>query len=78
MTWWTRPLLDWAKGRVTIPTRQDVDAQGRWEADRRALTPLFANGKPTPRNDGDHQARPEKSIVTKTSDRSCGTARLIQ
>lgn len=35
--------------RVTIPTLQDGDDWTRWEADRRALTPKFANAKPAPR-----------------------------
>jgi short-subunit dehydrogenase len=34
---------------VTIPTLQDGNDWTRWEADRRALTPKFANAKPAPR-----------------------------
>lgn len=34
---------------VTIPTLQDGDDWARWEADRRALTPKFANARPAPR-----------------------------
>jgi short-subunit dehydrogenase len=34
---------------VTIPTLQDGDDWTRWEADRRALAPKFANAKPAPR-----------------------------
>ncbi|WP_186040469.1 SDR family NAD(P)-dependent oxidoreductase [Burkholderia gladioli] len=34
---------------VTIPTLQDNDGWTRWEADRRALAPKFANAKPAPR-----------------------------
>jgi short-subunit dehydrogenase len=34
---------------VTIPTLQDDAGWTRWEADRRALTPQFANAKPAPR-----------------------------
>lgn len=34
---------------VTIPTLQDGDDWARWEADRRALAPKFANAKPAPR-----------------------------
>jgi uncharacterized protein len=35
--------------RVTIPTLQDGNDWTRWEADRRALTPKFANAKPASR-----------------------------
>ncbi|ARP82323.1 SDR family oxidoreductase [Bordetella genomosp. 8] len=35
--------------RVTIPTLQDGDDWTRWEADRRALAPKFANARPAPR-----------------------------
>ncbi|MFZ6648833.1 SDR family NAD(P)-dependent oxidoreductase [Undibacterium sp. TJN25] len=34
---------------VTIPPLQDGEDWTRWEADRRALSPKFANGKPAPR-----------------------------
>ncbi len=34
---------------VTLPTLQDSDDWVRWEADRRATTPKFANAKPAPR-----------------------------
>lgn len=34
---------------VTIPTLHDGDNWTRWEADRRALAPQFANAKPAPR-----------------------------
>ncbi|ALM82234.1 SDR family oxidoreductase [Bordetella sp. N] len=34
---------------VTIPTLQDGGDWTRWEADRRALAPKFANAKPAPR-----------------------------
>jgi short-subunit dehydrogenase len=34
---------------VTIPTLHDGDDWARWEADRRALAPKFANAKPAPR-----------------------------
>lgn len=34
---------------VTIPTLQDGDDWTRWEADRRALIPKFANANPAPR-----------------------------
>lgn len=34
---------------VTIPTLQDGDDWTRWEADRRALAPKFANARPAPR-----------------------------
>lgn len=34
---------------VTIPTLQDGEDWARWEADRRALTPKFANAAPAPR-----------------------------
>ena len=34
---------------VTIPTLQDGNDWTRWEADRRALTPKFANAKAAPR-----------------------------
>lgn len=34
---------------VTIPTLQDGDDWTKWEADRRALAPKFANAKPAPR-----------------------------
>lgn len=34
---------------VTIPTLQDGEDWARWEADRRAMTPKFANAKPAPR-----------------------------
>jgi uncharacterized protein len=34
---------------VTIPTLQDADDWMNWEADRRKLTPKFANAKPAPR-----------------------------
>jgi short-subunit dehydrogenase len=34
---------------VTIPTLQDGDGWTRWEADRRAFAPKFANAKPAPR-----------------------------
>lgn len=34
---------------VTIPTLHDGDAWTRWEADRRALAPQFANAKAAPR-----------------------------
>lgn len=34
---------------VTIPTLQDGNDWTRWEADRRALTPKFANARPAPR-----------------------------
>lgn len=34
---------------VTIPTLQDGNDWTTWEADRRALTPKFANAKPAPR-----------------------------
>jgi short-subunit dehydrogenase len=34
---------------VTIPTLQDGAVWARWEADRRAMTPQFANAKPAPR-----------------------------
>jgi uncharacterized protein len=35
--------------RVTIPTLHDVDEWTKWEADRRALAPKFANAKAAPR-----------------------------
>jgi uncharacterized protein len=35
--------------RVTIPTLHDGDDWTKWEADRRALTPRFANAKAAPR-----------------------------
>ena len=35
--------------RVTIPTLHDGDDWTRWEADRRALAPKFANAQPAPR-----------------------------
>jgi hypothetical protein len=34
---------------VTIPTLHDGDQWTKWEADRRALTPRFANAKAAPR-----------------------------
>jgi len=34
---------------VTIPTLHDGDNWTRWEADRRALAPQFANARPAPR-----------------------------
>lgn len=34
---------------VTIPTLHDGEEWTRWEADRRALAPKFANAKPAPR-----------------------------
>lgn len=34
---------------VTIPTLHDGDGWTRWETDRRALAPQFANAKPAPR-----------------------------
>jgi uncharacterized protein len=34
---------------VTIPTLQDGNDWTNWEADRRALTPKFANAKAAPR-----------------------------
>jgi uncharacterized protein len=35
--------------RMTIPTLQDGGDWARCEADRRAMTPKFANTKPAPR-----------------------------
>jgi hypothetical protein len=34
---------------VTIPTLQDDSDWSRWETDRRALSPKFANAKAAPR-----------------------------